>query len=170
MSKRKDIKAYLDFARPYYTAEVPGGFAHAERLAGRLDEFARGVTPEPLRPVLWFLAAFHGLRNRLAGDASLRAATAEFLRSIDWTDEQIARGLVALARHASEPMTVEEMIVHDADHCEMLARPDAVRDEGGVTFRTPAGRRLAERYRARIREATWRSETLCPQPTGKDGG
>lgn len=167
--KRKDIRAYLDFARPYCTAEVPGGFAHVERLAGRLEELSRGVAPEPLRPMLWFLAAFHGLRNRVAVDGQLRAAAMAFLKSIDWTDAQIARGFIALARHVEEPMTVEEMIVHDAEHCEMFSVSGFARDTAGVTFRTPAGRRLAENYRARIRDAAWRGEALCALSVEKDG-
>jgi hypothetical protein len=159
--KNRNIEKYLDFVRPYYAPEgVAGDFTHIQRIADRLEALSCGVAPEPLRPLLWFLAAFHGLSEKMQNEEMLRVRTAEFLKSLNWTDGQVERAFRSLARHAETPMTVEEMIVHDADRCELLAtaEPNPTNAEAlyQTDFRTPVGRRWAKQYRGQFENNYWR--------------
>ncbi len=157
---------YLDFALPHYESrDSAHDAAHIRRIIGRLDDLSHGVRPAPRPRLLSFLACFHGLAGRIRSDGRFRAETEAFLGSLGWTRPQIEEGFVALDRHCTDPVSVEEQVVHDANYVELLGafgvakaftRGGADRQsyeetveiyEGNlrrVRFRTPRGRGLAE--------------------------
>ncbi|HEV2124492.1 MAG TPA: hypothetical protein VGW38_17195, partial [Chloroflexota bacterium] len=118
---RFDCHQYEAFALPYYGDKDPAhGAAHLRQILSRLDELSQTLEPPPRQDRLYFLACFHGLFKRVATDAAFRAEVERFLASLGWTPEETADALAALARHATDPQTPEECVVHDANACERL--------------------------------------------------
>jgi hypothetical protein len=157
---------YATFALPLYGArDSAHDAAHIRRIIGRLDELSRGIDPPPRPRLLSFLAAFHGLADRMRRDDALHTETESLLRSLSWSSAQIEEGLAALDRHCTDPVTSEEKVVHDANFVELLGAFGVAKafTRGGadgqsyeetlaifernlrrVRFRTPRGRELAE--------------------------
>ena len=117
---RGDLRGYLDYVRPHYLSkDVAHDLGHILRIAQRLDGLARGLTVND-RPLLHFLAAWHGLADKIAGGSWFADATRAFLRTDGWSDDSIDTAYVALVRHGSSPVSVEERIVHDANAMETI--------------------------------------------------
>lgn len=117
---RGELQAYLDYVRPHYEAkDVAHDFAHIVRICMRLDDLAAGLTIHN-RPLLHFLACWHGLADRIVGGSWFADATRAFLTADGWVDDDVDTAYVALVRHSSSPVTVEERIVHDASAVELL--------------------------------------------------
>ena len=120
MMARGDLQTYLDYVRPHYEAkDVAHDIAHIMRICLRLDDLATGLAVHD-RPLLHFLACWHGLADRIVGGSWFAEATRAFLREDGWTDDDIDTAFVALVRHSSSPVTVEERIVHDASAIELM--------------------------------------------------
>ena len=117
---RGELRAYLDYVRPHYLSkDVAHDLGHILRISLRLDDLARGLTVND-RPLLHFLTAWHGLADRIAGGSWFADATRAFLQTDGWNDNAIDTAYVALVRHGSSPVSVEERIVHDANALETL--------------------------------------------------
>jgi hypothetical protein len=117
---RGELRTYLDYVRPHYEAmDVAHDFAHIMRMTLRLDELENGLKVHN-RPLLHFLVCWHGLADRIVGGSWFADATRAFLTTDGWVDDDIDTAYVALVRHASSPVTVEERIVHDAAAIELL--------------------------------------------------
>lgn len=164
------IDRYCDFARPAYADRDPGhDFDHISRIIDRLPALADGLEPPPVPHRLHFLAAFHGLSGKIAGDPDFRRRTERFLTDLGWPQAEITASFAALARHVSDPQTAEERMVHDANLFEVtgpfgIAKAFTVGGARGqryaqtldifaanlaaLRFRTPAGRALYEPRKA----------------------
>ncbi|MGH2701246.1 MAG: hypothetical protein ACRDJB_03640 [Actinomycetota bacterium] len=117
---RGDLRGYLDYVRPHYLSkDVAHDLGHILRIAQRLDGLERGLKVND-RPLLHFLAAWHGLADKIAGGSWFADATRAFLRTDGWNDDAIDTAYVALVRHGSSPVSVEERIVHDANALETI--------------------------------------------------
>jgi len=161
-----EIQSHLDFVRPYYRDRDAGhDLRHIVRIFGRLDELSGGFETSPSSRKLHFLAAFHGLGGRLSDDAGFQQSTTQYLQGLGWENEEITASFQSLKRHLSNPSTIEEMIVHDANFFEVtgifgIAKAFTV---GGsyaqtyeetldifeanldkLTFQTPVGRTIYE--------------------------
>lgn len=123
MLKMCEIKPYYDFVRPYYCDRDAGhDFRHIARIFDRLEELSVGCVPEPKFHRLYFLAAFHGLVEKLRTDIEFRDQVDDLLRQLGWKNDEISDAFTALERHLSAPQTTEEMIVHDANFFEVTGR------------------------------------------------
>jgi uncharacterized protein len=168
------LAMYLDFVRQLPNRRDPAhDFRHVQRIVGRLEALAEGASPTPNWDRLHFLACFHGLWPLVQDDPEFRNAAAGLLRQMGWTEAEIEDGFQGLERHLTDPLTVEEEIVHDANFLELLgafgiakafttggARGQCYEDTADiyekryldrVHFRTPVGRRLADEGRAYAR-------------------
>lgn len=167
---RFDPATYQRFVLPHYADKDPAHDAnHIRRIFGRLP----GLVDDVGRPVrsdrLWFLAAFHGLAGRADSDTSFRQQAERFLTGLGWQPHEIDELFAALARHTSDPQTVEEQIVQDANALEVVGAFGIAKTflKGGyehqsyeqtlalycrfldeVRFLTPAGQRIAQERRA----------------------
>lgn len=166
--KTDEMTVYAEFARRHYAAkDAAHDFRHIRRIIARLPSLSRGMAPAPHK--LHFLAAFHGLGNRIRDDGALRTEVAAFLRSLQWSETDIEQMFASLLTHLSDPRTPEEMIVHDANYVEVVGAFGIAKafTTGGargqtyeatadifehnlsrVVFRTPEGKRLAEERRS----------------------
>jgi len=165
------VETYVAFVRPYHASRDPAhDIRHIERIASRLRLLSEGMAPPPRKALLWFLAAFHGLEQRLAADETFRGRALQFLRGLGWSEEEIEEAFASLQRYIKCPKTTEERIVHDANFLELLGAfgiakafmMGGVRGQSyeetaeiyeqqyldPVEFRTPVGQRLAEEGRA----------------------
>jgi len=117
---RGDLQSYLAYVRPHYEAkDAAHDFSHILRIGDRIAELERGLTVND-RPRLHFLAAWHGLADRIAGGSWFADATRAWLTEDGWDDDAIDTAYVALVRHTTSPVTVEEQIIHDAAALELL--------------------------------------------------
>ncbi len=182
-----DLKRLADFARPRYAGKDPAhDFRHIERIIRLVGPLSEGVEP-PVRPhVLYFLACFHGLASDLREDTAFQERTGSLLRQLGWKPEEIHEALGAVDRHAREPQTSEEMVVHDANRAETLgalgiakafttggARRQSYRETLNIleervlpnaTFFTPGGKRLAARAGSFARDFMKRLRRELPSP------
>ena len=109
---------YAVEARPRYTGKDPAhDFVHIERILARVEMLAEAAAPR--RDLLYFLVCFHGLVLDL-GDTAFRRRTWAFLASLGWSEEETAEGLDALERRLTAPVSLEEMLVHDANYWEAI--------------------------------------------------
>ena len=117
---KSQLKPYADFARPYYGAkDQTHDFRHIERMIGRLSMLSDGL--EGVRPhFLHFLTAFHGLWPFWNDDPQFRARAVSFLQELGWLEAEIEEAAIYLERHLTNPQTVEEKVVHDANYMELL--------------------------------------------------
>ena len=115
------VEPYQDFVRPYYIAkDAAHNFRHIERILGRLSVLSEGLEQAPCLDRLYFLACFHGLGKQLSADRLFTEQVKSFLRNLTWSDAEVDDVLQSLERHLSNPQTVEEKIVHDANYLEIL--------------------------------------------------
>lgn len=165
------VETYMAFVRPYHGSRDPAhDIRHIERIASRLEPLTEGMAPPPRRRLMCFLAAFHGLEERLGMDGAFRGRALRFLRGLGWSEAEIEEAFASLHRHIKCPRTAEEKIVHDANFLELLgafgiakafttggARGQSYEETAAiyeqqyldpVEFQTPVGRRLAEEGRA----------------------
>ncbi|CAN5620882.1 phosphohydrolase [soil metagenome] len=120
MTARGDLQTYLDYVRPHYEAkDVAHDISHIMRICLRLDDVATGLEVHD-RPLLHFLACWHGLADRIVGGSWFADATRAFLMEDGWGGDHIDTAYVALVRHSSSPVAVEERIVHDASAIELM--------------------------------------------------
>jgi HD superfamily phosphodiesterase len=174
MDKINNIDLYKDFVRPLYNDKDTGhDFRHIERIISRLKELSYGLTPAPLPYKLNFLACFHGLGERIHSDRDFRNNTIAFLYNLGWQKQDIETMFSSLLTHLKNPITPEEMIVHDANYFEItgpfgVAKAFLVGGARGQTFeqtvkifkdnlnrivfKTPTGKRLYEKRKAYARE------------------
>ena len=116
-----NIETYKKFVRDLYVDKDKGhDFSHIERIISRIDELSDGIDPSPKPHRLYFLACFHGLNKQLQGNNEIKNQTIKLLLSIGWGQKEIESIFLSLARHITEPCTVEEMIVYDANFFEVL--------------------------------------------------
>jgi len=161
---KDNITVYAEFAQRYYAGKDPAhDFQHIQRIIERLPHFSQGLEPIPYK--LCFLAAFHGLADRIHDDFSFRNEVTAFLQALKWDEKEIEDVFVSLANHLRDPCTPEEMIVHDANYVEVLGAFGIAKafTTGGakgqsyeatadifenninhVAFYTPKGKQLAE--------------------------
>ncbi|MBN2041103.1 MAG: hypothetical protein JW864_13755 [Spirochaetes bacterium] len=115
------VDSYKDFVKPFYTEKDPGhDFKHIERITDHLKLLSRDISEEIRLERLYFLACFHGLIEPLSSNVNFRKTVDKFLKSLEWTDDEIEEGIKSLNRHLETPETVEEKIVHDANNLEIL--------------------------------------------------
>lgn len=167
----KQIERYVEFVRPYYSEKDPAhNFQHIERILARLEAFSVGMSPEPRADWLCFHACFHGLWTKCRDSEEFRNKASEFLRSLGWAQGDIEQAIQGLSRQGTDPQTVEEQIVCDANAIERVgafsiakafmtggARGQSLEETADifeyrnldkVEFRTPVGKRLAEERQA----------------------
>jgi uncharacterized protein len=172
---RENVETYQEFAKHYYATKDPAhDFRHIRRIFGRLNELSEGLWPAPRLDRLYFLAAFHELGVRLRADGEFQDKVRRFLKRLGWTEEEVDNGFESLARHLKDPQTIEEQVVHDANHVEMFGALGVAKafTTGGargqayevtadifehryldrVEFRTPAGKRIAEERKTYARQ------------------
>jgi len=120
MLQQSKFQPYLDFVHPFYRDRDAGhDFRHIVRIFGRLDELCRELEPPPSTRKLFFLAAFHGLGQKLSNDVEFRQSATHFLENLGWGKDESTESFISLDRHLSNPITIEEMIVHDANFFEV---------------------------------------------------
>jgi uncharacterized protein len=118
---KDQIEPYRDFVKPYYAVKDPAhDLRHIERIILRLTIFLENTSQEIHPEKLYFLACFHGLGNQLSGSEDFSSQVRMFLKSLDWTTDEIEEGFQSLYRHLSNPQSLEEKIVHDANYVETL--------------------------------------------------
>jgi hypothetical protein len=127
---------------------------------------SEGLEEKPQPHLLNFLAYFHGMRDKIRNDSQFRDEMTERLKSLDWTSDEIDYAVTSLFRHISNPQTIEEKIVCDANMMGRLgtfgiakayttggARGQSIKETADIfeyknldktEFLTPAGQRLAE--------------------------
>jgi len=168
---RYQLEPYRDFAQPFYAGRDPAhNFRHIERILARLSRLSEGLEPAPCLDRLYFLACFHGLGKRLNAEPLLIEQVRDFLAGLACSETEIDDLLQSLNRHLSNPQTLEEKIVYDANYLEILGAFGIAKafTTGGsrgqlieetvdifehqyldkVEFQTPAGKRLADEGRA----------------------
>ncbi len=164
---RYQLAPYKEFSRPFYVdKDSAHDFSHIEKILDRLSTLSKGIRHPPRPDHLYFLACFHGLDKRLGTDHSFCDQVTSFLRGLAWTETEIEEIFLSLSRHLTDPKTVEEEIIHDANYIELLgalgiakafttggARGQSIEKSAEIfehqfldriEFRTPMGKRLAE--------------------------
>ena len=164
---KNQLEQYRKFARIYHIKQDPAhDFRHIERILRRLDMLAEGMSPPPLLYKLYFLVCFQGLGRVVQEHEEIRAEILTFLKNLGWEQQEIEEMFISLQSHLTEPTTVEEMIVHDANYLELLgafgiakafltggARGQTYEETADIFeycyldkihFFTPAGKHLAE--------------------------
>lgn len=172
---RDRLDTYLRFVKPYYKDKDPAhDIRHIQRIIRRLPQLSAGMTPEPQQDILYFLACFHGLGNKIKAEPGFADAVTKFLHEIGWNADEIDDLFLRLERHLVSPVTVEEQIVHDANYMELLGAFGIAKafTKGGaegqsyeetadiyeyqyldrVEFKTPAGRQFAIESRSFAKE------------------
>ncbi|MEM7594044.1 MAG: hypothetical protein AAF383_21470 [Cyanobacteria bacterium P01_A01_bin.83] len=167
---KQQIEHYQRFAQPHYAdRDSAHDFRHIERIISRLDLLSQEMS-SPNKALLYFIACFHGLKNRLREDELFRDEVRVFLQNLKWNEAEIEKALLSLQRHTNNPQTVEEQIVHDANYVELLGAFGIAKafTTGGawqqtyeqtadifeyryldkITFVTPVGKRIAKQKRA----------------------
>ena len=167
---KQQIEPYKEFARPYYVnRDSAHDFRHIKRIISRLDLLSKEMPPCS-KALLCFLACFHGLKTQLEKDELFRDRVKVFLQNLTWNEPEIEKAFSSLKRHTSNPQTVEEQIVHDANYVELLGALGIAKafTTGGayqqtyeetanifeyryldkVKFVTPVGKRIAKQKRA----------------------
>ncbi len=95
-------------------------FQHITRINNRLTPLSDGI-PEPIRhDKLFFLVCFHGLGKILARNADFDFTARDFLKSLGWTKENIEKAFQSLCQHLSNPRSIEEKVVQDANYVKTL--------------------------------------------------
>lgn len=151
----------------------------------RLPTLCHDVTPGPRKDVLYFLSCFHGLLSLLREDPEFYQKACQFLKELVWTQEEIDDAFQRLERHLTNPLSVKEQVVHDANYAELLGAFGIAKafTKGGaegqsfeetadifehqyldkIEFRTPAGKRLSDEGRQYVKEflSCLRDELSC---------
>lgn len=167
---KQQIEPYKEFAQPHYVdRDSAHNFRHIERIISRLDLLSQEMSP-PNKTLLYFIVCFHGLDDKLRENKVFRDSVRVFLQDLKWDEAEIEKAFLSLERHISNPQTVEEQIVHDANYIELLGAFGIAKafTTGGawqqtyeetadifeyryldkVTFFTPVGKRIANQKRA----------------------
>ena len=117
---KQEIEPYKKFAQPHYVdRDSAHNFRHIERIISRLDLLSQEMS-RPNKALLFFLACFHGLKNKLREDELFCDDVRVFLQNLKWNKAEIEKAFLSLERHTSNPQTIEEQIVHDANYVELL--------------------------------------------------
>ncbi len=139
--------AYASRARPFYAGKDPAhGFGHVERMLARVPILAEDDVPR--WDLLYFLVCFHGLVP-LLDDRAFLGETGRFLRGLGWNAVEAREGIAALGRHLTAPVSLEEMLVHDANYWEALGAfgiAKAFTTGGARSQRIEETLRLARQY------------------------
>lgn len=118
---KNQIEPYRDFVKPYYAVKDPAhDFQHIERIINRLTMLSEDISQPIDSAKLYFLACFHGLGKQLSSNKKFNDQVQMFLKSLDWTMEEIEEVFQTLYRHLTNPQSIEEKIVHDANYIEIL--------------------------------------------------
>lgn len=167
MRSKEQAEPYLDFVGPYYAEKDPAhNLLHIVRIIQRVPLLSEGVSEEIHPERLYFLACFHGLGKQLAASQDLQEKARIFLKALGWTSEEMEEAFQSLKRHLTDPRTVEEKIVHDANYLEAVgafgiakafttggARGQSIEETAGIfehqyldqiEFQTAIGKRLAD--------------------------
>jgi len=181
---RYQLAPYRQFAQPYYAdKDSAHNFSHIEKILNRLSTLSQGIAHSPRPDRLYFLACFHGLEKRLSTDHGFRKQVTSFLHGLAWTETEVEEIFLSLSRHITDPKTVEEEIIHDANYIELLgafgiakafttggARGQTIEQSAEIfeqqflkriKFRTPLGKRLAEGGRTYARRFLKRLRAEC---------
>ncbi|MEY9967547.1 uncharacterized protein ABIA33_005618 [Streptacidiphilus sp. MAP12-16] len=160
---RSQAATYATEARPHYAGKDPAhDFVHVERILARVELLAEGEAPR--RELLYFIACFHGLIPEL-GDTAFRRGTSGFLAGIGWSPGEVAEGIHALERHLTAPVSLEEMLVHDANYWEAIGAfgiAKAFTTGGARGQRIEETLRLARGFVERAVFRTPRAQQLAP--------
>ena len=172
---KQEIEPYKKFAQHHYIErDTAHDFRHIERIISRLDLLSQEICPKPEKALLYFIACFHGLKANLSNNELLQSQVWCFLQDLEWTEAEIKKAFQSLERHLSNPQTVEEKIVHDANYVELLgafgiakafttggARKQTYEQTADifeywyldkVKFLTPVGQRIANEKRVYTKE------------------
>jgi uncharacterized protein len=164
---KNQIEPYRDFVKPYYAVKDPAhNFQYIERIINRLTMLSEDISQPIDSAKLYFLACFHGLGKQLSSREDFNNQVQMLLESLDWTIDEIEEVFQSLYRHLTNPQSIEEKIVHDANYIEVLGAFDIAKafTTGGangqsieetanifegqyldkVVFQTPVGKRLSE--------------------------
>ena len=95
-------------------------FRHIERIINRLELLSREISPPPDKSLLYFLACFHGLGKNICDNELFCERAKYFLLDLKWNETQITKVFQSLERHTTNPQTIEETIIHDANYVELL--------------------------------------------------
>ena len=175
MWSKDQIEPYRDFAKPYYELKDPAhDFRHIERIIKRLTMLSENLSQEIHLEKLYFLACFHGLGKQLLSNKDFNTQVRMFLEGLDWTAKEIEEIFRSLYRHLTNPQSIEEKIVHDANYIEILgafgiakafttgeAKGQSLEETADifehqyldkVVFQTPVGKRLADERKNYARE------------------
>jgi uncharacterized protein len=175
MWSKKQIQSYKDFVKPYYAVKGPAhNFQHIERIINRLSMLSKNSSQEVHPEKLYFLACFHGLGKQLSSNEDFRDQVQSFLKSLGWTTENIEEVFQSLYRHLTNPQSIEEKVVHDANYIEVLgafgiakafttggANGQSLEETASIfenqylnkaVFQTPIGKQLAEERKGYAKE------------------
>lgn len=120
------IEHYIEFALPLYeTRDSAHNADHIRRIIARLDELSNRVDPPPRRPVLYFLASFHGLGGRLTEDPQFDGEVRRFLAQLGWSDREVAEAFLLLHRAEFRTPQGAELAEPRRPVCAILPRPAA---------------------------------------------
>ena len=118
---RYELQPYLEFVRFLYDDRDPGhDFNHIKRITERLSILSADLITTLRDDLLYFLACFHGLWNKINTDYKFRENVRSFLINLGWNESNIDEGFICLERHLKSPKTVEEKVVHDANYMDLL--------------------------------------------------
>lgn len=114
------IERYAGMARPLYVGKDPAhDWSHIERIWSRLPWLGSEFHEVDVDRAA-FLTAFHGLQDQVRSDTALRGAVVEQLAEQGRSDAEIDELLLALDRHTAQPLSPEEVVVHDANVLEVI--------------------------------------------------
>ena len=173
---KQQIEPYKEFALHYHQGlkkDTAHDFRHIERIIGRLDLLSSEISSVPNKPLLYFIACFHGLKANL-NNKLFQKEVVRFLQNLEWTEIEVKQAFQSLDRHLENPQIVEEKIVHDANYIELLGAfgiakafttggakkqtyeqtADIFEDQylDKVEFLTPVGKRMAKEKRTYTKE------------------
>lgn len=175
MKLQQQVEPYKKFVHHRYAErDTAHNFRHIERIIDRLNLLSQEVPESPNKPLLCFIACFHGMEKNLRKDELFRQQVKCFLHDLEWAEAEIERAFQALARHLSDPQTIDEKIVHDANYLELLGAFGIAKafTTGGarkqtyeetcdifeyqyldkIVFVTPIGKRIAQEKRTYTKE------------------
>jgi hypothetical protein len=114
------LNRYATVARPEYVGKDPAhDWSHIRRIWSRLPWLASEFDDIDVDRAA-FITAFHGLASRVRSDSALREAATAHLRKHGRSSDKILGLLDALDRHATSPVSPEEIVVHDANILEVV--------------------------------------------------